>query len=254
MSNITTASSEGVLTISFDRPEKMNALTRDMYADLARTLNEAAGDFAIRAVILTSTGAHFTAGNDIKDFMEHPPTTEDSTVAAFLGAILEFPKPLLAAVNGNAVGVGTTMLLHCDVVVANPNASFSMPFVSLGLVPEAGSSLLFPALVGYQRAAKIFMTGESFTADSAKEMGLVAEISADAYATAFAIAKQIAQQPPTAIINTKALIKASKHDAVAAVMKAEFELFSLALTSDEAMQAFMNFMAKKAADKEKGGK
>lgn len=131
MSNITTASSEGVLTISFDRPEKMNALTRDMYADLARTLNEAAGDFAIRAVILTSTGAHFTAGNDIKDFMEHPPTTEDSTVAAFLGAILEFPKPLLAAVNGNAVGVGTTMLLHCDVVVANPNASFSMPFVSL---------------------------------------------------------------------------------------------------------------------------
>ena len=127
-----------------------------------------------------------------------------------------------------------------------------MPFASLGLVPEAGSSLLFPELVGYQRAAKIFMTGESFSAESAKEMGLVAEISPDAYAAALTIATQIAEQPPTAIINTKALIKASKHDAVVAVMKAEFELFSLALTSDEAMEAFMTFMAKKAAAKEKG--
>ena len=254
MSNITCTTSGSVLTIAFDRPEKMNALTRDMYADLARALNDAAGDFAIRAVLLTSTGDHFTAGNDIRDFMEHPPTTEDSTVAAFLGAILEFPKPLIAAVKGNAVGVGTTMLLHCDVVVADPGANFSMPFVSLGLVPEAGSSLLFPALVGYQRAAKIFMTGETFSAESAKEMGLVAEISADPIVEAMKIAMQIAAQPPTAIINTKALIKASKHDAVAAVMKAEFELFSLALTSDEAMEAFMNFMAKKAADKEKGGK
>jgi enoyl-CoA hydratase/carnithine racemase len=252
MSNIAKSSTGSVLTLSFDRPEKMNALTRDMYGDLAAALNGAAGDFAVRAVILTSTGAHFTAGNDIKDFMENPPTTQDSTVAAFLGALLDFPKPLLAAVNGNAVGVGTTMLLHCDVVVADPRASFSMPFASLGLVPEAGSSLLFPELVGYQRAAKIFMTGESFSAESAKEMGLVAEISPDAYATALTIAMQIAEQPPTAIINTKALIKASKHDAVAAVMKAEFELFSLALTSDEAMEAFMTFMAKKAAAKEKG--
>ena len=254
MSNITTSRIDGVLTLSLDRPEKMNALTREMYADLARALNEAAGDFGVRAVILTSAGDHFTAGNDIKDFMDHPPTSQDSTVAAFLGAILEFPKPLLAAVKGNAIGVGTTMLLHCDVVVAHPNTSFSMPFVSLGLVPEAGSSLLFPALVGYQRAAKIFMTGESFSAEAAQEMGLVAEISSECYATAMKIATQIAAQPPTAIINTKALIKASKHDAVAAVMKAEFELFAMALTSDEAMEAFLNFMAKKAADKEMGGK
>jgi len=254
MSNITTSRVDGVLTLSLDRPEKMNALTRDMYADLARALNEAAGDFGVRAVILTSAGDHFTAGNDIKDFLELPPTSEDSTVKLFLDSILEFPKPLLAAVKGNAIGVGTTMLLHCDVVVADPHTSFSMPFVSLGLVPEAGSSLLFPALVGYQRAAKIFMTGESFSAEAAQEMGLVAEISTDCYATAMKIATQIAAQPPTAVIHTKALIKASKHDAVAAVMKAEFELFAMALTSDEAMEAFMNFMAKKAADKEKGGK
>ena len=254
MSNITVTRSEAVLTVSLDRPEKMNALTKGMYADLAHALNEAAGDFSVRAVILTSEGAHFTAGNDIKDFLELPPTSEDSTVKLFLDAILEFPKPLLAAVKGNAIGVGTTMLLHCDVVVADPQTSFSMPFVSLGLAPEAGSSLLFPALVGYQRAAKIFMTGESFSAESAQEMGLVAEISSDSYATAMKIAKQIAAQPPTAIINTKALIKASKHDSVAAVMKAEFELFAMALTSDEAMEAFMNFMAKKATEKEKGGK
>jgi enoyl-CoA hydratase/carnithine racemase len=162
-----------------------------------------------------------------------------------LGALLEFPKPLLAAVKGNAIGVGTTMLLHCDVVVASPTANFSMPFTSLGLVPEAGSSMLFPNLVGYQRAAKVFMTGESFGAAEAKEMGLVATVAEDAFTEAMAIAEKIAAQPPQAIINTKALMKAGKHDAVAAVMRAEFEIFALALQSEEAAEAFMNFMSKR---------
>jgi enoyl-CoA hydratase/carnithine racemase len=137
------------------------------------------------------------------------------------------------------------MLLHCDVVVAAPSAKFSMPFASLGLVPEAGSSFLFPQLVGYQRAAKIFFTGESFGSDAALEMGLIAEIDSDALAGAIKIAQHIAEQPPQAIINTKALLKARNHGAVAAVMKAEFEIFSMALQSDEAMEAFMKFMAKK---------
>ena len=245
MSQITSRREGAIQILSFNRPEKMNALTREMYSGLANGLNEAAGDFGVRAVILTSEGEHFTAGNDIADFLANPPTNEDSDVARFLGSLLEFPKPLIAAVNGNAVGVGTTMLLHCDVVVAGPSAKFSMPFASLGLVPEAGSSYLFPLLVGYQRAAKIFMTGESFGADSAKEMGLVASIASDPLREALEIATHIAEQPPQAMINTKALLKASKHDAVAAVMKAEFELFSLALQSEEAMEAFMNFMAKK---------
>jgi len=231
--------------LTFNRPAKMNALTRDMYSGLATSLNEAAGDFGVRAVIITSEGDHFTAGNDISDFLANPPTGEDSDVAKFLGSLLEFPKPLITAVKGNAVGVGTTMLLHCDVVIAAPTAKFSMPFASLGLVPEAGSSYLFPLLVGYQRAAKIFFTGESFDAESAREMGLVAEIAADPLSAALELAKSIASNPPQAMINTKALLKASKHDAVAAVMKAEFELFSLALQSEEAMEAFMNFMAKK---------
>jgi len=223
----------------------MNALTRAMYADLSKGLNDAAGDFGIRAVILTSEGDHFTAGNDIVDFMDNPPTSDSSEVAQFLAALLNFPKPFIAAVKGNSVGVGTTMLLHCDVVVAAPSANFSMPFASLGLVPEAGSSFLFPALVGYQRAAKIFFTGESFGADAALEMGLIAEIDSDALAGATKIAQHIAEQPPQAIINTKALLKASNHESVAAVMKAEFEIFAMALQSDEAMEAFMKFMAKK---------
>lgn len=242
---ISTTSADGVLTLSFNRPAKMNALTREMYGALANGLNEAAGDFGVRAVVLTSEGDHFTAGNDIKDFMENPPTGEDSEVAKFLGSLLNFPKPLIAAVKGNAVGVGTTMLLHCDLVLAAPSASFSMPFTSLGLVPEAGSSYLFPALVGYQRAARIFLTGETFSASDAKEMGLVSTIATDVYEQAMILASQIAAQPPQAVINTKALLKASSHDAVAAVMKAEFQLFSMALQSEEAMMAFMNFMSKK---------
>ena len=245
MTEITSLTNKGVLTLSLNRPQKMNALTRQMYGQLAQSLNSAASDADIRAVVITSEGDHFTAGNDITDFMENPPTDESSEVAKFLGAILEFPKPLLAAVKGNAVGIGTTMLLHCDVVVASPTAKFSMPFASLGLVPEGGSSLLFPALVGYQRAIKIFMTGESFDATQAFEMGLIAAIDVDALHAVSKIAQQIANQPPRAIMNTKALLKARNHDSLAAVMKAEFELFALALQSDEAMEAFMKFMAKK---------
>ena len=245
MSEILSKQEGDILVLSFNRGAKMNALTRSMYSGLATGLNDAAGDFGIRAVILTSEDQHFTAGNDISDFMNNPPTSESSEVSQFLESLLNFPKPLIAAVKGNAVGVGTTMLLHCDVVVASPSAKFSMPFASLGLVPEAGSSFLFPQLVGYQRAARIFMTGESFDAPSAVEMGLVTSIENDPVNEAMKIAQQIAEQPPQAIINTKALLKARSHDAVAAVMKAEFEIFAMALQSEEAMEAFMKFMSKK---------
>jgi enoyl-CoA hydratase/carnithine racemase len=231
MSEILSTQNKEVLTLTFNRPEKMNALTRSMYAGLAKGLNDAAGDFGIRAVVITSAGDHFTAGNDINDFMNNPPTSDDSEVAQFLAALLNFPKPLIAAVKGNAV--------------ASPSAKFSMPFASLGLVPEAGSSYLFPQLVGYQRAARIFMTGESFDADAAIEMGLVTAKDTDALAHATKIAEHIAEQPPQAIINTKALLKARNHDSVAAVMKAEFEIFAMALQSEEAMEAFMKFMSKK---------
>jgi enoyl-CoA hydratase/carnithine racemase len=231
------------LVLKFNRPEKMNAITRGMYGELAQQLNAAAENPEIRCVVISSEGDHFTAGNDIRDFMSNPPTEEDSTVAKFLGSILEFPKPLLAAVKGNAVGVGTTLLLHCDVVVAASDAKFSMPFTSLGLVPEAGSTKLFPDLVGYQRAAKIFMTGEPFSAEEALSMGLVAQLANDPVREIMEIAEKIANQPPKAIMNTKALMKANSHDAVAHVMRAEFQLFALALQSEEAAEAFMKFMS-----------
>lgn len=245
MAEILTMLENQVLSISFNRPEKMNALTRNMYAELAKELNSADQEFGIRAVILTSEGGSFTGGNDISDFLEHPPTSEDSTVAAFLSAIHNFTKPLIAAVKGNAVGVGTTMLLHCDLVVASEDAKFSLPFTSLGLVPEAGSSFLLPRLVGYQRAAEMFLTGEPFDANYGLEVGLVNYIASDPYEKARELALKIAKQPPQAVINTKALMKAQVHDSVAAVMKAEFEIFALALQSEEARSAFMQFLTRK---------
>ena len=245
MSEILTMLESQVLSISFNRPEKMNALTRSMYGQLASELNSADQDFGIRAVVLTSEGDHFTSGNDITDFLEHPPTAEDSTVAAFLAAIHNFSKPLIAAVKGNAIGVGTTMLLHCDIAVASESAKFALPFTSLGLVPEAGSSLLLPRMVGHHRAAELFFTGDAFDAEYAEEIGLINYIAADPYEKAREIALKIAKQPPQAIINTKALIKANIHDSVAAVMKAEFDIFSLALQSDEARSAFMQFLNRK---------
>lgn len=245
MAEILTVLEDQVLSISFNRPEKMNAITRDMYAQLAQALNSADQDFGIRAVILTSEGGSFTSGNDISDFLEHPPTSEDSTVAAFLAAIHNFTKPLIAAVKGNAVGVGTTLLLHCDLVVAADDSKFSLPFTSLGLVPEAGSSFLLPRLVGYQRAAELFLTGEAFDASYARELGIVNYLSNDPYQKAHELAMKIAKQPPQAVINTKALMKAQVHDSVAAVMKAEFEIFSLALQSEEARSAFKQFLSRK---------
>ncbi len=234
-----------ILSITLNRPQKMNAINRSMYGELVRIFREAAGDFGVRVLVMRAEGTNFTAGNDIHDFIDAPPTGPESEGFQFLQELHNFPKPLIAVVQGNAVGIGTTMLLHCDVVFATPTAKFSMPFVSLGLVPEAGSSYLFPQLVGYQRAARIFLTGESFDSSQAREMGLVTIVADDAQAQGETMAKKIAAQPPTAIINTKALLKSRSHDAISAVMQVEGELFRLALQSDEAMEAFMKFTASK---------
>lgn len=244
MSDVLARIDGSVLVLTLNRPAKMNAITRSMYLGLSRHLQEAADDFAIRAVILQGEGDHFTAGNDIYDFVEEPPTGPDSPVSKFLESIHNFPKPLLAVVSGNAVGIGTTMLFHCEIVFATSTAKFSMPFVSLGLVPEAGSSYIFPQLVGYQEAARVFLTGDSFSADDAKRYGLVSVVADDAKEQALAMAHRIAMQPPTSVINTKALLKARSHEAISAVMLVESELFMLALQSDEAMAAFMKFTSR----------
>lgn len=245
MTEVLASTDNQILTLTLNRPEKQNAITREMYQTLANAIIEANGDFGVRAVLITSSSQHFTAGNDLFDFLNTPPLEEGSPVMNFLGAIHNLSKPLLAAVSGNAVGIGTTMLFHCDVVIAAPNAKFSMPFVNLGLVPEAGSSLLFPRLVGHQRASKVFLTGEPFGSEDALTMGLIAEISETPLEIAKSIAAKIAAQPPNAVIQTKALLKSELHEKVSAVMRAEGELFQMALQSDEAREAFMNFLSKK---------
>lgn len=245
MSEVLSSLDGQILTLTLNRPEKQNAITREMYQTLASAINEANGDFGVRAVLITSSSQHFTAGNDLFDFLNTPPLEEGSPVMNFLGAIHNLSKPLLAAVSGNAVGIGTTMLFHCDVVIAASNTKFSMPFVNLGLVPEAGSSLLFPRLVGHQRASKVFLTGEPFGSEDALTMGLIAEISETPLEIAKSIAGKIAAQPPNAVIQTKALLKSELHEKVSAVMRAEGELFQMALQSDEAREAFMNFLSKK---------
>lgn len=245
MSQILAEQQGAVLVLKLNRAEKKNALTQEMYQTLASKINEAAGDFAIRCVVIASEGDSFTAGNDINDFANNPQMDEGSPVFNFLFAIHNFPKPLIAAVHGRAVGIGTTMLMHCDIVTANPNTIFSMPFVSLGLVAEGGSSYLFPRLVGHVKAAEILLTGRNFTADEALQMGLINEISEDSFGAAMNFANTLAEQPPTAVINTKALLKSGSHEALNQVMRAEGELFKMAMDSDEAQQAFMNFLMKK---------
>ncbi len=245
MSNILTEQLGSILHLKLNRPEKKNALTQEMYQSLATKINEAAGDFAIRAVVISSAGDAFTAGNDINDFANNPPMDEGSPVFSFLFAIHNFPKPLIASVHGRAVGIGTTMLMHCDIVSANPNTIFSMPFVSLGLVAEGGSSYLFPRLVGHAKAAEILLTGRNFSADEALQMGLINAVDDDQLAVAMKFAQELAEQPPTAVINTKALLKSGSHDALNQVMRAEGELFKMAMDSDEAQSAFMNFLLKK---------
>jgi enoyl-CoA hydratase/carnithine racemase len=246
MSNILTEQTGSVLHLKLNRPEKKNALTQEMYQSLGTKINEAAADFAIRAVVISSEGDSFTAGNDINDFANNPQMDEGSPVFNFLFAIHNFPKPLIASVHGRAVGIGTTMLMHCDIVTANPNTIFSMPFVSLGLVAEGGSSYLFPRLVGHAKAAEILLTGRNFSADEALQMGLINSIADDQLSAAMKFAQELAEQPPTAVINTKALLKSGSHDALNQVIRAEGELFKMAMDSDEAQQAFMNFLLKKS--------
>ena len=245
MTEVLSQLDNSILTLTLNRPEKQNAITRDMYQFMANQLREANGDFGIRAAVITQEGPHFTAGNDLYDFLNAPPLEPGSPVMQFLEQIHTFSKPLLAAVSGNAVGIGTTMLMHCDIVVASPTTKFSMPFVNLGLVPEAGSSILFPRLAGYQRASQIFLTGEPFSSEFAKEIGLIAEVHDNPKARIGEFAAKIVTQPPNAVIQTKALLKSEMHDKVSAVMIAEGELFQMALQSDEAREAFMNFLSKK---------
>src|SRR5512141_1138899 len=176
MSNIITETKDGIARIEIDRPEKKNALTAAMYQALADAIKAAEADARVRVLLIHGKTDLFTAGNDLQDFLDNPPRDDNRPVFQFLYGISQAQKPIVAAVAGAAVGIGTTMLLHCDLVYAAPNARLQLPFVNLGLVPEAGSSLLLPALAGYQRAAELLLLGEPFDAHKAKEIGLVTEV------------------------------------------------------------------------------
>jgi enoyl-CoA hydratase/carnithine racemase len=246
MSDILTAQADGVLTITFNRPDKKNALTSAMYATLADALEAADTDPAVRVILFTGNGGAFTSGNDLQDFLNNPPQGDNTPVFRFLRAISAASKPLVAAVSGVAVGVGTTMLLHCDLVYAGESAKLSLPFVNLALVPEAASSLLLPAMVGHHRAAELFMLGEAFTPATAKDYGIVNAIYPDdkLLAEATAVAAKLATKPPTAMRLTKQLLKRTKGD-VAGQMAQEGEHFRSQLKSSEAREAMTAFFEKR---------
>ncbi len=247
--HIRTERADGVLHLALDRPDKKNALTRAMYAALADALTDAASDARVRAVVLGGSGGVFTAGNDLGDFVQAPPTDPDSPVFRFLSAAVGFPKPLVAAVEGPAIGIGTTILLHCDLAYAAPDALFKMPFVDLGLVPEAASSLLLPRLAGPARAAELLMFGEAFSAETAREIGLVnAVVDGDVTAHALGRARTLAQKPPAALRQTKALLRRATADAVGDTLAHEGRLFVERLASPEAQEAFTAFFEKRPPD------
>lgn len=249
MSNtdISVSKEQGVLALGLNRPGKLNAITRDMYATLAREINDANADEEIGSVLIYGEGEDFTSGNDVNDFLEHPPTGDDSPVWHFLTALRDFSKPLVAAISGRAVGVGVTMLFHCDYVIAAKNSKLSMPFVNLGLVPEAGSSYLLPLIAGHHRAAEMFMLGEVFSAQRGYEAGFINEVvdEEEVAVRAGERAKHLADQPRTAIRETKRLLREAHQQQLTAVMAEEARLFTAALGSDETRQAFMNFLMRK---------
>lgn len=250
MSDILTHQDAGVLTLTFNRVERKNSINVGMYDALATALEKAAGDAGTRVVVIQGHETIFSAGNDIEDFLKNKPAGMDSPVFRFLRGIATFPKPLVAAVCGPAVGVGTTLLFHCDLVYAGDNAAFSMPFVNLGLVPEAASSLLVPQMFGYHRAAEALLLGEPFMAEAALEVGLVNRVvpPSEANALAQAQARKLAAKPLSSLIATKQLMKGGQQKAVLERMGEEGAQFGRMLGEPAAREAMTAFMEKRKPD------
>jgi enoyl-CoA hydratase/carnithine racemase len=247
---ILVSKASGILTIEFNRPDKKNAITAAMYQTMADALKDAEHDAAVRAILIAGKPEIFTAGNDLEDFMKHPPQGANSPVLQFLWAISHATKPVVAAVAGAAVGIGTTLLMHCDLVYAADNAKLSLPFTQLGLCPEAASSLLFPQIVGYQRAAEKLMLGEAFSAQEAHAMGLVNKVLPLDQLNDYAReqAAKLAALPASSLRTTKRLMKAHRLPAIEAQMTEEFKHFGVMLTAPEAKEAFTAFFEKRKPD------
>lgn len=253
MSDILQHTESGVLTLTFNRLDKKNAITTGMYTALAAALEAAVADEGVRVAVIQGAVEIFTAGNDLADFLNNPPIAgangEVAPVVRFLNILRDFPKPLLAAVAGPAVGIGTTLLLHCDLVYAGDSAAFSLPFVNLGLCPEAGASLLLPQLVGYPRAAEKLLLGEAFYAEEALDMGLINRIVPPGEVNSYtqSQAAKLAAKPAASLRATKALMKLPQTQ-LATVMQEELKHFGSLLRGPAAKEAISAVMQKRKPD------
>jgi enoyl-CoA hydratase/carnithine racemase len=237
-----------VLVLSIDRPSKKNSFTLAMYEALVAELEAGASDDSVRVVVIRGEGGSFTGGNDLGDFMRQPPTSADTPVFRLLQLVAKYEKPLLAAVVGPAIGIGTTLLLHCDLVWAAENAKFRMPFVDLGLVPEGGSSYLLPRMMGHVKAAELLLLSEPFDGKRAAELGIVNGALPEAEVDAHVLAKAhaLAAKAPEAVRLAKQLLKAPNQEPVHETLFREGALFMQRLVSAEAREAFTAFFEKRA--------
>lgn len=244
----------GVATLAFNRADKKNAITSAMYQALADGMREAAADTSVRVIVITGLNGVFTAGNDLDDFLRNPPQGTNSPVAQFMAQLRDAEKPVIAAVTGLAIGIGTTLLLHCDLVYAADTARFAMPFTQLGLCPEFASSLLVPQLSGYQQAAEKLLLGEAFIASEAHKMGLVnAVLPPDQLqAHVAAQAAKLVALPAASVRATKRLMKAPLRESIIAVMQSEMQDFTRMLNAPDAKEAFSAFMEKRRPDFSRG--
>jgi enoyl-CoA hydratase/carnithine racemase len=248
--NIRTGVLNGVATIEIARPEKKNAITAAMYEAMAEAIIVAGDDAAVRALLVTGQPGVFTSGNDIEDFLQRPPRDEDAPVFQFMRALIDCEKPVVVAVTGAAIGIGTTLLMHADLVYVSDEARLAMPFVSLGLVPEFASSLLAPQIMGRALAAEKLLLGEPFTGAEAVEMGLANAVlpAGEVMNHARRVAERFNALPPGAVRDAKRLLRAPQREATLATVRAEGEIFGTRLRSPEAMEAFQAFLQKRKPD------
>jgi len=248
--SIKTAVLNGVYTIEIARPEKKNALTGAMYVGMAEGLNAAMADGTVRSVLITGQPGIFTSGNDLEDFMKRSGGVSESPAAVFMRALIGCDKPVIAAVTGAAIGIGTTMLLHCDFVYVSDEARLVMPFVSLGLVPEFASSHLIPQLMGQRKAAEKLLLGDPFTGADAVECGIANAVlpAAEVAPHARRIAERFNALPPGAVRASKKLMRGAVADQLLKTIAGENEVFAERLTSPEAKEAVSAFFQKRKPD------
>ena len=250
MGEIVTEHDGSILRIQLNRPSKRNAMTSAMYVALAAILDDAAKDGRTRVVLWHGAGESFCAGNDIEDFLKNPPGPEESPRARLMEALVNFDKPLVAAVHGTAIGGGATMLTHCDFIYAGESTRFQMPFINLAVVPEFGSSCSVPARIGHVRAADLILLGAPFDARRAAELGLVTEVVSDkdVLVKVNETARKLAAKPTAAMQASKRLMKQPFREQIKAAMKAENEEFSTQVRSEDAKEALTAFLEKRKPD------